>query len=74
VRRDRPIVEGILAAIRAVDHLIGDDHVSRRNLFLERAAGRGADDALDAEFSHRPEVRTVVDDLRRILVHLAVAR
>ena len=74
VRGDRAVVERVLAAGRAIDDLIGDDHRSRLDVRLQRAARGRPDDARDAELFERPGVGAVVDRLRRIAVIFSVAR
>ena len=61
VRGDRAVVERVLAAARAIDDLIGDDHRARLHVRLQRAARGRPDDARDAELFERPRVGAVVD-------------
>src|SRR5262249_30946472 len=46
---------------RAVDELIGDDDVARRDLLLQTADGADRDNALDTELFHREDIGAEVD-------------
>ena len=60
--------------LRPVDELVAHDEVAGLDLELERSGGARRDDGLDAERAHRPDVRPVVDLVRRDRVAPAVAR
>ena len=58
---------------RAVDQLVAQDEVARRDLRPQRARRARADDAAHAELAHRPHVGPVVHPVGRQLVVDAVA-
>src|SRR5215207_9772136 len=64
----------VRARAGAVEELVGDDHVERRVLLLERADGRGRKYPLDAEQLHGVDVGAEGQLGRQVLVPAAVAR
>ena len=66
--------EGLHPARGAVDELVGDDQGRRLGLRLQAADRARSQDLLHAEAGQRPDVRPVVDLVRRELVALPVAR
>ena len=73
--RDRPGTAAalVLACASPVDQLVGDEELARVDVVAQGADGAGADDPADAELLHGPQVRPVVDHVRRELVLLAMA-
>ena len=74
VAHDRAVVERVGPAAGPVDELVADHEVARRDRHLEAARRTRADDRLDPERLHRPDVRPEVDPVRRDRVAAAVAR
>ena len=58
----------------AIEKLIGDQKIQRRQVVAQRAYRADGNDAFDAEHFHRADVGAVVDVARRIHVAAAVTR
>ncbi len=74
VRHHALAEERALALVGAVDELVDQDEPPRRQVLLERAAGRQRDEIGDADALQNVDIGAVIDVGRRQPVALVVAR
>src|ERR1700736_6567779 len=73
VHSDAAAKESRDAAVRAIEELVGDEKIERREILAKRADGADRNQTLDSEHFHDVNIGTIVDLTRREAMAAAVA-